>query len=395
MTAEVTTDSIFLDGQAVPISMDRIEGALRQLWAEQRRRDRPVARACVLNLVVVARDMAGATFASEVIQRLTASYPCRAIVLISEETEELGQLQAWLSAHCQLPRASGQRVCCEQVTLRAAGEATEHLPSAVLPLLVPDLPVLLWWMDEPPFGGATFEQLVMVADRLIVDTRQFTDPTFSLSQLAALARASAGRIDICDLNWARLTPWQEQLARLFDSTDTAPFLEGLERLGVRYARQRESAHIDPEQALLFAGWLLSRLGWKLPPALARVGAGHYRGRLRRAGREIAVEIAPVDVEADAADEEISGALTLVEVRARAGERDATFRIERDLEREHRMVASIQLAESEPVESMTRPLQSDIACFLAEHLDVSEHDYLYEAALETAAHLSGGGRLMTA
>ena len=123
------------------------------------------------------------------------------------------------------------------------------------------------WVDEPPFGAPVFEQLLGVADRLIVDTMCFDDPTFSLTRLAALIRANADRVAVSDLNWARLTPWQENLAQLFDSIDTLPYLERLERVSVRYARLPETGRVDPEQAFLLVGWLLSRLGWKMPPAL--------------------------------------------------------------------------------------------------------------------------------
>jgi glucose-6-phosphate dehydrogenase assembly protein OpcA len=373
--------------------MPAIGAALRQLWAEEQH-DRGVVRACVLNLVVYANDAEGAALATDVVTQLTDSHPCRALVLTSDETADETALRAWLSAHCQLPKPNGQRVCCEQVTLAATGDAVERLPSAVLPLLVPDLPVVLWWMGEPSFGSPLFEQLVDVADRLIVDTRSFQDPTFSLSQLASLVRNHSSRIAVDDLNWARLTPWQEQLAQTFDSTETLPYLERAERVTIRYARPRGSAWADPEQALLFAGWLLNRTGWKQPPALTRVGGGHFRGRLRRAGRDLVIELVPHDLEIPPERTDGSGMLLGVELRAHYNDRPAIFRIERHVEDLDRLTTEIVLGDRQPI-PVTRMLgRRNLASLLAEDLSRFDHDYLFEAALDTAAHLSGGTSRLT-
>jgi glucose-6-phosphate dehydrogenase assembly protein OpcA len=272
--AGLPVNAVFLEGETLAVDSQQIEMILRQLWKAGQHGEQSVTRACMLNLVVYAGTPENAVAATAALAELTATLLCRAIVLLSDEAaDEPSTLQAWLSAHCQAPKATGQRVCCEQVTLRTTGEADERLPSAVLPLLVPDLPVAVWWMGDPPFGAPVFEQLLDTADRLLVDTRSFEDPTFSLTRLAGLARHHAGRIAISDLNWARLTTWQDQLAQAFDSVETLPYLDRLERLTLHYIRPTGTTRHDPEMALLLAGWVLNRIGWKLPPALARVGGG--------------------------------------------------------------------------------------------------------------------------
>ncbi len=46
-----------------------------------------------------------------------------------------------------------------------------HAPASVVsPLLVTDLPAFLRWRGDLPFGSTELEQLVGVADRLIVDS---------------------------------------------------------------------------------------------------------------------------------------------------------------------------------------------------------------------------------
>jgi glucose-6-phosphate dehydrogenase assembly protein OpcA len=383
---------IFFEGQAVAVDTQAIESALRRLWAEGRQEDRGVVRACMANLVVYAGTPAAADEAALAIAEITATHLVRAIVLVSDVTAAAPALRAWLSAHCQLPKASGLRVCCEQVRLEAAGEAVDHLPSAVLPLLVPDLPVIVWWMGDPPFGASLFEQLIETADRLLVDTHSFEEPTFSLARLAALVRQRSGHLAVSDLNWARLAPWQDQLAQAFDSAETLPYLDRADRMTVHYLR-RSGEHGVPEEALLLAGWFLNRLGWKQPPALTRIAHGHFRGRLRRAGREFALEIAPREIEVPAEQASRAGLLLTVEVRATLAEREATFQIER-IDWEHDTITTtIALPDMTPLTSARRRPQRTLASLLAADLSRLDHDYLFEAALETAAHLSGALELL--
>jgi glucose-6-phosphate dehydrogenase assembly protein OpcA len=386
--------AIFSDNQRLEIDLQELQATLRRLWNKEDQGQRQFMRACVMNFVIIANNDEQAAMASDIIATLTTSHPCRAIILIADAAAEEAELRAWLSAHCQAPSSSGQRVCCEQITVRAAGDAIETLPSAVLSLLVPDLPVVLWWVDEPPFGAPSFEQLVRAADRLIVDTMRFDDPTFSLTRLAALIRANGDRIAVSDLNWARLTVWQEHIAQFFDSIDTLPYLERLDRITIRYARLPGGGRVDPEQALLLVGWLLSRLGWKMPPALARVSSGHFRGRLRRAGRELTIEITPEECQAGASHEFASGMLIGVELRAASEAQPAVFRVERASIEDDMVTATIAMGEGEPLVRTSRLLRPDLASLLAEDLTHFDNDYLFEAALETAAHLSGAAQLLS-
>lgn len=378
----------FGNGQTQAVDLNNVESALRQLWHDQQQ-DHGVVRACVVNLVILAGTHNAAEQAGHVIAQVMASHPCRALVLVNDQTAETERLEAWLSAHCQMPKPNGQRVCCEQVTLAAAGAASERLASAVLPLLVPDLPVVLWCMGEPPFGMPVFERLIDVADRLVVDTRAFDDPTFSLNQLAALITATADRIAVHDLNWAWLTAWQEQLAQIFDSLDTLPYLSGLERIIVQYARPQSSNWSDPEQALLLAGWLLDRTGWSPSTSLARVGTGHYRGRLKRANRELQVEIMPIDLAITADQHDRAGRLVRIELRGSHAQRAATFSIEWAGSEPEALITEIKLQEAPPL-TLTRILpRRDLAALIAETLNTFDRDRLFEQALVTAASLGGG------
>ena len=106
---------------------------------------------------------------------------------------------------------------------------------------------------------------------------------------AALARAEelCESAYVVDLAWLRSTPWRERVAGVFDPPDMRAQLSAVSSVTVRH---REDSLAS---ALLFMGWLSSRLGWKPGRLSSARGAvtGHARGR--RA--EVKVRCEPVDM----------------------------------------------------------------------------------------------------
>ena len=99
-------------------------------------------RATTLNLVAFAPTPADVAFTQRALERLGGSRPLRAIIA----GPGANGLRASVSASCWLGGGL-QHVCSEQVVLTARADA---LPSAVLSLLVPDLPVFVWWQGPMP-----------------------------------------------------------------------------------------------------------------------------------------------------------------------------------------------------------------------------------------------------
>ena len=95
------------------------------------------------------------------------------------------QLEAEVSA--QERSESGHRVSTERVILHAHGEPARHLASLAAPLLIPDLPVILWWPGRPQFDSPLFDDLCELADRLVVDTDEGFDDA-DLKRLLEVAR---------------------------------------------------------------------------------------------------------------------------------------------------------------------------------------------------------------
>src|SRR5437016_3132682 len=127
-------------GSAIDVAA--IERELTSLWQQaSEHEDHGVIRSSILNLLVYAPDSSEEGLVNDILTGLTAGHPCRAVLMITDPSAEEAKLEAQVTSRCTLPTANSKQVCCEQVTINAAGSAVQEVPSAVAPLLLSDLPV--------------------------------------------------------------------------------------------------------------------------------------------------------------------------------------------------------------------------------------------------------------
>lgn len=118
---------------------------------------------------------------------------------------------------------------------------SDHADSVVLPLLLPDAPVVVWWPVNAPSVPAK-DPLGALAQRRITDMYAVEAP------LAALdARVSSYAPGDTDLAWTRLTPWRSMLAAALDQARTKVTSAAVE------------SEADNPSAELLARWLGARL----------------------------------------------------------------------------------------------------------------------------------------
>ncbi|MCL2802771.1 MAG: glucose-6-phosphate dehydrogenase assembly protein OpcA [Micrococcales bacterium] len=163
------------------------------------------AQARALNLVVQCEP--GELESSVQVLRVAAmEHPCRAIVVTTESPDE----PAALDAQIRLGSDGGSG---EIVVLRAIGRAATSLEAIVAPLLVPDLPVVVWWPATRPEVPAT-SALGRMAVRRITDSREAPNREAALKALTSAYHPGDG-----DLAWARLSPWRAQLTGALAQSD--------------------------------------------------------------------------------------------------------------------------------------------------------------------------------
>lgn len=345
----------------------------------------PHARASVLNLIVTVPDETVADRVVSTLLGLGFRHPSRAIVLVASPHAEGPSLDASVSAHCHAFHGDEQ-VCYEEVMLTVRGEAAEHLDGVVAPLLIHDLPTLVWWPGDPPFADPIFDQLVEMGDRLILDTADFSDLLLGLRRLSTLRRRSG----IGDLAWKRLGWWQELTAQFFDAPRFRRYLPNLNRAILRYALSSASGHgpqgepNDPApgvaspiaQAILYAGWIASRLDWKRHATVQPLEDG--RMALTLEGRYAMVELL---LEGVPTDEVPEGDLLSVRLRARGETGAAEFIIDR--QGDEAVVASNADGMTAQLRRMRMELPTESE-MLSSSMVAGRHEPVYEAAVRAAS-----------
>jgi glucose-6-phosphate dehydrogenase assembly protein OpcA len=356
-------------------SVDAIERELsrmrRAAAAHAKEQGQALGRTSVLNLVVYAEREAHARRAARTVNDLALRHPSRAIIVLADRDRE--GVVASVQLHCHVPQADGAKpVLYEQILARVRGDFDERIASVVIPLLVPDLPVFLWWTGTPPGEARHLDDLVILADRLIVDSADFARPDRTLPDVAHLVRH---RVGITDLNWGRLTHWRELIAQFFDVPTWRPFLGGITGIRTGFAVDMDGRDIHPSQALLLLGWLASGLGWRKVEALAPSEAGGALFRMARAdGAPIMVRLRP-RFERGLEIGDVSG----VRIQAAIGPDTAEFVIKRAPDERHATATAIidGVVRAERVVPLP-PL--GIRELLGEELAISGSDHVYENAL---------------
>lgn len=172
---------------------------------------------------------------------LAERHPSRTIMLFPRPDDPRDVLEGEVDLRCFVRGGQQREVCSEVVSVRLCGRRASAPASVVMPLLVSDLPVFLRWRGPLPFGASELEQLVGVADRLVVDSREWPDACAGLARLPELF----DRIAVSDIAWARAEPWRSGVADLWPDVAEASALR--------------VAGPEPE-ALLLRSWLSARLG---------------------------------------------------------------------------------------------------------------------------------------
>jgi glucose-6-phosphate dehydrogenase assembly protein OpcA len=181
---------------------DTTAGAVALAISQERFRQGSSAVGRVLTLVIVADE---STQADALAAAATAAreHPSRILVTIPRPGRGPARLDA-------LVTVGGSEGLGEVVELRLRGPLAHHVSSVVLPLLVPDAPVVAWWPGASP-AVPSQDPVGRLAQRRITDAAACTRP---IKELAARREGYAA--GDTDLAWTRLTPWRSLIAASLD-----------------------------------------------------------------------------------------------------------------------------------------------------------------------------------
>ena len=175
------------------------------------------------------------------LEGLAERHPSRCILLVPGGAPGEDDLVARVQVASYALAGERRHVAAEIVELKLGSRRARAPASIVMPLLISGLPVFSRWRGRPPFGEPALDELAELADRLIVDSREWDDPAADYPRLAELF----DEVAVSDIAWHRALPWRIELARDW------PEIAGCSELRV----------LGPAaEALLLAGWLRDRLG---------------------------------------------------------------------------------------------------------------------------------------
>jgi len=337
-------------------------------------------RTSVLTLVVVAQRPEIAERAMAIVNALSSRHPSRAIVLSPGDPDGPTTFDAHIYAACHLSSISGAEVCTEEILVKTGGELSQHLAVVVAPLLIHDLPVVLWWPGDPPFASRPFKDLAASSDGLLVDSGSFRDD--GAAGLRGMAAAADEGHSVHDIGWMRLSLWRELLAGLFDHPLLTGELESARHLRVDFARPGTAVRIS--KAACFAGWLAAMLNWRIDkPLRADPDSDRISGAFRHGRKVIPVEFRPVRAGLGPSMQ-TAGSLVRVELELARGRVVTRARVTRQADH---LLATADWNGAQVARRAGRLEPFEEAPFLAESLDRTAHDPIFEMALDRAVELT--------
>ncbi|MFJ4919111.1 glucose-6-phosphate dehydrogenase assembly protein OpcA [Streptomyces sp. NPDC088725] len=189
---------------------DTTSGKINKALVQGRRAIGTPAVGMVLTLVIVT-DEENAYDALKAANDASMEHPSRKLVVVKRVSRSArDRSKARLDAEVRVGVDAGTG---ETVVLRLYGEVVDHAQSVVLPLLLPDAPVVVWWAVNAPVNPAK-DPLGKLAQRRVTDTYAAENPIEELK-----ARAAVYTPGDTDLAWSRITPWRSMLAAALDQVD--------------------------------------------------------------------------------------------------------------------------------------------------------------------------------
>src|SRR4051812_37335694 len=229
-------------------------------FVDARRSAGSPAMGMVLTMVIVVPEK-DAEEALKTARPAAREHPSRMLAVVIGSSRGPSKISAEINA--------GAQMAGERALIKLSGEVAKHPESVVLPLLLPDSPVVVWWPTQAPDDPAA-DPLGRLGTRRITDAAQV--PTgrnrAMLKQCATYAPGNT------DLAWTRITPWRALLAAALDQASAKV-------TGASVTAERISPSAD-----LLGAWLADRLrvpvdrGRSDGPGITDVTLQTKRGEIR-------------------------------------------------------------------------------------------------------------------
>ena len=253
-----------------------IEAALRDMLHRLHGENASYVPARALNLVCVVDKHWSGEIANR-LRQVGRYHASRTVVCAIDPGRTTIDAVATISADVH-PRPGEFAALRETVIVDVGERHIAHLDTIVDPLVITDLPTVIWAPHGHDDAVEALLGLGQVVLRDSIDEPELRD---------ALARAQRLLADVyvVDLAWLRSTPWRERVAATFDPPHLRPDIWLFSAVTVRH--QPESA----AAALLLVGWMASRLEWQTSPLIP--GGQRLTGSAHGRRQDVRITLEPV------------------------------------------------------------------------------------------------------
>lgn len=317
------------------------------------------------------------THGSGIADVIASQNPCRVVSLFPVITNDV-DIAAQVAAYCPVQKQKIRNlICCEYITLSGSELALSNVTTFIQSLLINNLPKFLWWKAKPEPQSELFRKLSASCSGIIFDSSQFSDAVTGIQTMSDLVQQG---VNVADLNWKRLAAWQELCAEAFDPPSRRSAILEIDQVTIDYEAG------NPAQALLYLGWLASRLQWK--PTAAIQEDGDYNlikvSFVDLNQRQIEAELAALPV-ADVG--EVSGDLIDLKLASTNLDADCCTVLCSQTTGCMRMEAGGG-AQSCRVQQVSPMLDQKSEILLSQHLERWGRDVLFEESLSVTKHILG-------
>ena len=395
MTSTITPP-IELSWESKEIEVGRIRSAIADRWKvweaqfpdpsiiDPDSTEQVYMRTSTVNVIVAVDTEDDAKRAEENLSQLTDYSPSRLLILVRNGRPAKAKTY---SVRVKVEEREHTRgvapVRLETIIILAPPGNDQSLASLSSPLLIPDLPDVLYVPYGPIADNLLVSSLFELVDILIVDSVWTPDTGASFAVLDD-NRTRQDVSDINDIAWSRLLVWRQLVSQFFDQPAALDSLDTIEEVQITYAPLADNGRCGRSSALLLAGWLATRLGWRAPGELVSFRNG-WRSTLRAGERGKSREIVLMLMESQSVDS--CGCVDKIQIIA-GGKAQGTFEVERTSLEE--ITTTSHLSGAAPVTRLVHSNCPDDRALISQELRRLHEDPTYTAALDFATLLWPAG-----
>jgi glucose-6-phosphate dehydrogenase assembly protein OpcA len=226
---------------------------------EETHKENKQQRACLFNLIVYAFKPKRPQVFRELSDQIASQFPCR-ILFIEEDPDS--NAKAIKTSICvkQISSDQEKQIICEEINLFVPASIQEQSYPLILPHLVPDLPILLIWGDDPTKDHPLFSKFQQLAHRLIFES----ECTPNLQNFCATLKEHILKHhwEVADLNWVRGESWRKALVGIFNTKAQIEELRSLTEMTLKFAGVNQEVFCQNHYELHYLhGWIAAQLGW--------------------------------------------------------------------------------------------------------------------------------------